>query len=61
VLPIIDQLRDEGAETLTAIAAELARMGVPTPSGQGRWHAATVARGHRRRANLPDVGRSIAV
>lgn len=44
VLPIIDQIRGEGAETLTAIAAELARMGIPTPSGQGRWHAATVAR-----------------
>jgi DNA invertase Pin-like site-specific DNA recombinase len=40
----VDQIRGEGAETLTAIAAELDRMGVPTSSGQGRWHAATVTR-----------------
>ena len=57
VLPIIDQIRGEGAETLTAIAAELARMGVPTPSGQGQWHAATVARiiAAGRSAGRPDA------
>jgi DNA invertase Pin-like site-specific DNA recombinase len=44
VLPVIEQIRSTGATSLMAIAAELRRMEVPTPSGQGTWHASTVAR-----------------
>lgn len=44
VLPVIEQIRSTGVTSLSAIAAELQRTEVPTPSGHGSWHAATVMR-----------------
>lgn len=44
VAPVIEQIRDGGVASLRAIAAELQRMEVPTPSGRGSWHAMMVAR-----------------
>lgn len=51
VLPLIEQARRAGAETLQQLADALAARGVPTPSGRGaRWHPVQVARvmGHYR-------------
>jgi DNA invertase Pin-like site-specific DNA recombinase len=42
--PTIDQIREGGAITLTAIAAGLNDAGIPTPRGQGKWSPAQVAR-----------------
>jgi hypothetical protein len=44
VAPVIEQIRSTGATSLAAITAELQRLEVPTPSGHGTWHAATVMR-----------------
>jgi DNA invertase Pin-like site-specific DNA recombinase len=44
LLPVIEQVRSAGATTLIEIAAEMRRLDVPTPSGKGTWHAATVSR-----------------
>jgi DNA invertase Pin-like site-specific DNA recombinase len=59
VAPVIDQIRSAGATTLTAIAAELRRMEVPTPSGRGSWHPVTVARVIAARAPRPHGGRVV--
>ena len=42
--PVIAEIQAAGAASLAAIAAELQRRGVPTPSGRGVWHASSVAR-----------------
>jgi DNA invertase Pin-like site-specific DNA recombinase len=44
LMPVIEQLRSAGAATFTAMASQLDDLGVPTPSGRGRWHAVTVSR-----------------
>ncbi len=45
LLPLIEQARRAGAETLRQVADALAARGVPTPSGRGaRWHPVQVAR-----------------
>jgi hypothetical protein len=44
LLPVIEQIRSTGTVSPGAIAAELQRMDVPTPSGHGSWHPVTVAR-----------------
>jgi hypothetical protein len=44
LLPVIEQIRSTGTVSLGAIAAELQRMDVSTPSGRGSWHPVTVAR-----------------
>jgi hypothetical protein len=41
---VIEQIRSTGTVSLGAIAAELQRMDVSTPSGRGSWHPVTVAR-----------------
>ncbi len=50
VMPVIAEIKSTGVTTLEAIAAELQRMQVPTPSGHGNWHASTVSRVSRRAA-----------
>jgi hypothetical protein len=42
--PIIAELRAAGVTSLNRIAAALNRRGVPTPAGNGRWHAMQVSR-----------------
>jgi len=42
VLPFIEAARKAGALTLREIAAAMEARGIRTPSGRGRWHAATV-------------------
>jgi hypothetical protein len=42
--PVIDSIRAEGVGSLGGIAAALAARGIPSPSGRGGWHAATVHR-----------------
>ncbi len=43
VLPIVERLRLNGFETAYSIAKELNRLGVPTPTGNGRlWYPNTV-------------------
>ena len=44
VLPYIQQAQKAGATSLRAIAEALTARGIPSPSGKGAWHAATVAR-----------------
>jgi DNA invertase Pin-like site-specific DNA recombinase len=44
VAPVIAQIRSGGISSLRAVASELQRMEVPTPSGRGLWHAMMVAR-----------------
>jgi DNA invertase Pin-like site-specific DNA recombinase len=45
VLPLLEQARRAGAETLHQLAVALEARGVPTPSGHGtRWHPVQVAR-----------------
>ena len=41
VLPVIDALRNAGAETLDAISCGLNRQGIRTACGK-RWHASSV-------------------
>lgn len=42
--PVLADIRAGGATSLAAIAGELTARGIPTPSGRGGWHAATVQR-----------------
>jgi DNA invertase Pin-like site-specific DNA recombinase len=59
VLPLIEQARRAGAETLQQLADALAARGVPTPSGRGaRWHPVQVARimGRYREAGSAPAG-----
>ena len=42
--PIIAAIRADGASSLATIAAALTARGVPSPSGRGCWHAASVQR-----------------
>ena len=42
VRPFIEAARKAGAVTLREIAAAMEARGIRTPSGRGRWHAATV-------------------
>lgn len=44
VLPYVEQARQAGATSLHQIAAALTARGVPTPSGAGQWHRASVRR-----------------
>ena len=44
VVPIIRQEQAAGATSLGQIAAALTARGIPTPSGSGVWHRATVQR-----------------
>jgi hypothetical protein len=44
VLSIIVAVQRNGATTSIAIAAALNARDIPTPSGRGRWHAASVRR-----------------
>ena len=44
VLPYVEQARRAGATSLDQIAAALTARGVPTPSGVGQWHRASVRR-----------------
>jgi len=41
VLPFIEAARKAGALTLREIAAAMEARAIRTPSGRGRWHAAT--------------------
>jgi hypothetical protein len=40
--PTIKELQEGGVTTLRAIAAALDERGIPTPRGQGPWHATQV-------------------
>jgi hypothetical protein len=40
--PTIKELQEGGVTTLRAIAAALDERGIPTPRGQGLWHATQV-------------------
>ena len=42
--PVITIIRAEGITSLAAIAAALTDRGIPSPSGRGGWHPATVQR-----------------
>jgi len=42
VKPIVDRLKAEGHETAYSIAKELNELGIPTPSGRGKWYPHTV-------------------
>jgi hypothetical protein len=42
VLPFITAAQRAGAVTLREIAAAMEARGIRTPSGRGRWHAATI-------------------
>jgi DNA invertase Pin-like site-specific DNA recombinase len=42
IMPFIEAARRAGATTLREIAAAMEARGIRTPSGRGRWHAATV-------------------
>lgn len=42
IMPFIAAARRAGATTLREIAAAMEARGIRTPSGRGRWHAATV-------------------
>ncbi len=42
--PVIASIRTDGVTSLASIAATLTTRGIPSPSGRGGWHAATVAR-----------------
>jgi DNA invertase Pin-like site-specific DNA recombinase len=46
-LPFIEAARKAGAVTLREIAAAMEARGIRTPSGRGRWHAATVLAAQR--------------
>jgi DNA invertase Pin-like site-specific DNA recombinase len=42
--PVMAEIRAAGISTFAGIAKALAARGIPTPSGRGRWSAATVLR-----------------
>jgi Recombinase len=42
--PTIKGIQDAGTQTLSGIADELNRRGIPTASGKGKWQAQTVRR-----------------
>ena len=44
VLPVIREIQAGGTASLSGIARELTRRGVPTPRGAGVWQAVQVAR-----------------
>lgn len=44
VLPAIEQIQSTGVRSLRAVAVALNERDIPTPSGRGSWHPATVAR-----------------
>ncbi len=44
VLPIVKQAQAAGAASLAQIADALTARGIPTPSGSGAWHPASVRR-----------------
>lgn len=46
--PVLAEIRAAGVRTLDGVAKALTARGIPTPSGRGAWHAATVARMERR-------------
>lgn len=46
--PILASIRAAGVTTLEGVATALTARGIPTPSGRGAWHPATVARLERR-------------
>jgi hypothetical protein len=48
IAPIIDRVDPDGTASLRGIARALNDEGVPTPSGEGTWTAATVARLRKR-------------
>jgi hypothetical protein len=48
--PVISAIRADGITSFGGIAAALADRGIPTPSGRGKWHPATVQRIVRRGA-----------
>ena len=48
IAPIIDRLDPDRTASLRSIARALNDEGVPTPSGEGTWTAATVARLRQR-------------
>jgi hypothetical protein len=48
IAPIIDRVDPDRTALLRGIARPLNEEGVPTPSGEGRWTAATVSRPRRR-------------
>jgi hypothetical protein len=56
LLPILEDLKAAGTTSLTTIAAELTRRGIPTPAGTHRWRPVTVARLLRRLAQGDDAG-----
>ena len=38
MMPTIDKLRKAGCKTIMALTEEMNRRGVPTATGNGRWH-----------------------
>jgi hypothetical protein len=48
IVPIIDRVDPDRTASLRGIARALNDEGVPTPSGEGIWTAATVARLRQR-------------
>jgi DNA invertase Pin-like site-specific DNA recombinase len=52
IAPIIDRVDPDRTASLRGIARALNDEGVPTPSGEGTWAAATVARLRQRRTVL---------
>jgi hypothetical protein len=44
VLPIIEAVRATGVTSMRDVAAALNAQHIPTQSGRGRWHAASVLR-----------------
>ena len=52
IAPIIERLDPDQTTSLRGLARALNEEGVPTPSGEGTWTAATVAR-LRQRLELP--------
>jgi hypothetical protein len=58
--PVIAELRAAGVTSLTAIAAELTRRGIPTASGIGEWRATKVARLLARDPELVELAKSIS-
>jgi DNA invertase Pin-like site-specific DNA recombinase len=55
IAPIIDRVDPDRTASLRGIARALNDEGVPTPSGEGKWTAATVSR-LRERLERVDVG-----
>jgi DNA invertase Pin-like site-specific DNA recombinase len=44
LLPVMEQIKADGASSLRDVAAALAARGIPTPTGHGQWTATTVRR-----------------